>query len=71
VELDFGISEDTARRHEYEEDSGNICVGNDGQRELLTFPEGEVDAVTITASDLEGLQPTRFLSNNVIDFYIK
>jgi hypothetical protein len=71
VELNVGISEDTARRHEYRRDSGDICVINDGRIELLTFPEGEDDAVTITASDLEGLQPARFLSNNIIDFCIK
>jgi Ulp1 family protease len=68
VELDFRIFDDTANRHE---DSRDIFVGSDRQLELLTFPEGEDDAVTITTSDLEGLQPARFLSNNVIDFYIK
>ena len=68
MELDFRIFDDTANRHE---DSGDIFVGNDGQLEVLTFPEGEDDAVTITTSDLEGLQPASFLSNNVIDFYIK
>jgi Ulp1 family protease len=39
-------------------------------RAATDSPEGEDDAVTITASDLEGLQPMRFLSNNIIDFYI-
>jgi hypothetical protein len=70
VELDFGISEATTSRHVYQEAYGDARPGSDRQLNLLTFPEGEDDAVTITASDLEGLQPMRFLSNNIIDFYI-
>lgn len=42
-----------------------------GADDLFTYPEGKVDAVTITRRDLEGLQPGRFLSDNIIDFYIK
>jgi Ulp1 family protease len=38
---------------------------------LHTFPEGKDDAVTITTNDLDGLQPMKFLGNNMIDFYIK
>jgi hypothetical protein len=71
AELDFGLSEASASRHAYQEDHGDARPGNDGQLNLLTFPEGEGDAVTITASDVEGLQPARFLGNNMIDFYIK
>jgi hypothetical protein len=71
VELYFGISEAPASRHAYQEDYGDARPGNDRQVNLLTFPKGEDDAVTITANDLEGLQPTRFLGNNMIDFYVK
>ena len=41
------------------------------QDEVLIFPEGEQDAVTITNHDMEGLQPGGLLSENIIDFYIK
>ena len=71
AELDYGIPEATASRHASQEDFGDARLGNDGQLNLLTFPEGEDDAVTVTASDLESLQPTRFLGNNIIDFYVK
>ncbi|KAG0579324.1 hypothetical protein KC19_4G090600 [Ceratodon purpureus] len=73
VEINFGISENAAGRQiERQEDSGDThSLDNAQQRDILTFPEGEEDAVTITASDLAGLQPTCFLSNNMIDFYIK
>ena len=47
----------------------NSWLGN--KRVLLTFPEGEADAVIISEQDMEGLQPTRFLSDNIVDFYIK
>ncbi|KAG0579329.1 hypothetical protein KC19_4G091000 [Ceratodon purpureus] len=71
VEFNVGTWEDNASRHEYHQDTGETSLDNDRQCELLTFPEGEDDAVTITVSDMEGLQPMRFLSNNIIDFYIK
>jgi sentrin-specific protease 7 len=41
------------------------------QSEVLTFPRGEPDAVTITDRDIESLQPKKFLRDNIIDFYIK
>lgn len=47
------------------------CAVMSGADVVLTFPEGEEDAVTITRSDLAGIQPTEFLSDNIIDFYIK
>ncbi|KAG0580836.1 hypothetical protein KC19_4G203600 [Ceratodon purpureus] len=73
LELNFGILEDTASGHDQYQQlhSGDTFLGNDPQDQFLTFPAGEVGAVTISACDLEGLQPTRFLSNNIIDFYIK
>ena len=72
VQSSCGISEGTARRVESRQGSDNAsALGDDRVHELLTFPEGEDDAVTITVSDVEGLQPMRFLSNNIIDFYIK
>jgi hypothetical protein len=71
AELDFGNSEATTSRRAYQEDSDDARPGNDRQDNLLTFPEGEGDAVTITASDLVGLQPPRFLGNNIVDFYVK
>ncbi|KAG0618777.1 hypothetical protein M758_4G091500 [Ceratodon purpureus] len=71
VEFNVGTWEANASRHEYHQDTGETSLDNDRQCELLTFPEGEDDAVTITVSDMEGLQPMRFLSNNIIDFYIK
>lgn len=39
-------------------------LSNDQQRVILTFPESEDCAMTITEQDMEGLQPTKFLSNN-------
>lgn len=40
-------------------------------QELLIYPEGEGDAVTITERDMEGLEPMGFLSNNIVDVYIR
>jgi hypothetical protein len=45
-----------------------------GQRQIGKFaylPWGKDNIVTITTNNLEGLQPTRFLGNNMIDFYVK
>jgi sentrin-specific protease 7 len=41
------------------------------QKDELTYPEGEPDALTITDSDVDSLQPRKFLSDNIINFYIK
>ena len=71
VELYFGISEAPANRHAYQEDYGDARLGNDRQVNLLTFLEAEDDAMTITANNLKDLQPTRFLGNNMINFYVK
>ena len=70
-ELSFGGSVDGATRHEYLQNRGDSSLGNDQPRVLLTFPAGEADAVTITEQDMEGLQPFEYLSDNIIDFYIK
>jgi Ulp1 family protease len=70
-ELSFGESLDGANRHEHLQNMGDSSLGNDQRRVLLTFPAGEADAVTITERDMEGLQPFEYLSNNIIDFYIK
>ncbi|KAG0618736.1 hypothetical protein M758_4G088800 [Ceratodon purpureus] len=61
----FGAQADTSTTHGHPQ---NYPVTGHG---VLTFPEGEADAVTIIERDMEGLRPTMFLSNNIIDFYIK
>lgn len=38
---------------------------------ILTYPEGDPDAVTLTKEDIAQLQPGMFLRDNVVDFYIK
>ena len=70
-ELSIGGSLDGATRHEHPQNMGDSSPGNDQPRVLLTFPAGEADAVTITERDMEGLQPFKYLSDNIIDFYIK
>jgi hypothetical protein len=49
----------------------DLELGDHQQRELLSFLEGEFDVVTITERDMESLQPTMHLSDNIIDFYFK
>ncbi len=39
--------------------------------EVLVYPRDDSDAVTVTRSDFEMLKPMGFLSDSVIDFYIK
>ena len=72
-ELNFGTDEATPGRQERQHHFGETSsVDNVQERDIfLVFPEGENDAVTITRSDLEDLQPAKDLSNNIIDFYIK
>ncbi|KAG0579275.1 hypothetical protein KC19_4G087500 [Ceratodon purpureus] len=65
-----GIPEHFTSRHEYH-NADDSSLDNEQQPVVLTFPEGEADAVTIIERDMEGLRPTMFLSNNIIDFYIK
>ncbi len=39
--------------------------------EKLVYPVGDVDAVTITVKEVEILESTAFLNDNIIDFYMK
>ncbi|KAH9557399.1 hypothetical protein CY35_07G083200 [Sphagnum magellanicum] len=39
--------------------------------EVLTFPQNDPDAVTITQKDIQRLKPKEFLNDTIIDFYIK
>lgn len=70
-ELSSGISENTVPIEVYQHNAGGSSLGNNQERVMLTFPEGEDDAVMVSQGDVEGLEPTKFLSNNIIDFYIK
>ena len=58
-------------KYEYEQSADISFLGSDRQGVVLTYPEGEADAVTITERDMEGLRPTEYLSDNIINFYIK
>ena len=46
-------------------------TGHKQQRDLLTYPEGENNAVTVSEKDMEGLEPGGCLSNNIVDFYVR
>ena len=70
-ELSSGIPENTVPVKEYQHNAGGSSLGNNLEGVMLTFPEGEDDAVVVSQGDVEGLEPTKFLSNNIIDFYIK
>lgn len=51
-----------------------VCcrISEDVQKfEVLVYPRDDSDAVTVTRSDFEMLEPMGFLSDSVIDFYIK
>lgn len=37
----------------------------------IIYPEGDPDAVCISKSDVERLQPETFINDTIIDFYIK
>uniref|UniRef100_A0A7N0TW01 Ubiquitin-like protease family profile domain-containing protein n=1 Tax=Kalanchoe fedtschenkoi TaxID=63787 RepID=A0A7N0TW01_KALFE len=47
------------------------CLSEEEACELLVFPKGEPDAVSISRSDIELLQPERFINDTIIDFYMK
>jgi hypothetical protein len=63
--------ENTTIGDKHQEIVGDSLQGSSLEGEWLTYPEGEDDAVTISEKDMEGLQPMRFLSNNIVDFYIR
>ena len=73
LELNFETYEAAPGSQECQHHSGESPTVDSTveDRDILIFPEGEDDAVTIVRSDLEGLQPAGFLSSNIIDFYIK
>jgi len=58
-------------QEEYDRLLGKICEEISHGDIWLTFPEGGRDAVEITSNDMKSVQPGGFLSDNVIDFYIK
>jgi sentrin-specific protease 7 len=37
----------------------------------LVYPQNDPDAVTITQKDIRILDPSEFLNDTIIDFYIK
>ncbi|CAK9860548.1 unnamed protein product [Sphagnum jensenii] len=59
-------------RFKAEESSISGRISEDVQKfEVLVYPRNDSDAVTVTRSDFEMLKPMGFLSDSVIDFYIK
>lgn len=65
------LQEKTTPGDKHEQITGDSLQGSNRQREFLTYPEGEDNAVTITEKDMEGLEPRGCLSNNIVDFYIR
>ena len=41
------------------------------QFDEVIYPEGDVDAVSITKGDVDLLNPETFINDTIIDFYIK
>lgn len=39
--------------------------------EGVIYPQGDPDAVSISKTDVERLQPKTFINDTIIDFYIK
>jgi Ulp1 family protease len=59
-------------RFKAEDSSISGRISEDVQKfEVLVYPRDDSDAVTVTRSDFEMLKPMGFLSDSVIDFYIK
>lgn len=50
---------------------GKKNVVNSKIFEKLVYPANDVDAITITVKEVEILESTAFLNDNIIDFYMK
>ncbi|KAG8368607.1 hypothetical protein BUALT_Bualt15G0063000 [Buddleja alternifolia] len=83
VELEFVVVDDPQWSKKQEEiksldlkykDAWNTmvseCSFNEPFEEII-YPEGDPDAVFISRSDIELLQPRTFINDTIIDFYIK
>ncbi|KAA8528357.1 hypothetical protein F0562_035712 [Nyssa sinensis] len=59
----------------FEQNSGYIPKSYfpnfDGTFEEVVYPKGDADAVSISKSDVDLLQPDTFVNDTIIDFYIK